>query len=178
MFEWNDDNTKTTVEMWKGGASAQLIANRIGNPSRNSVIGKLHRLGLAQGDKAGQKSVTYVRRSPARPPKPRVSTITGRLSYQGPPKPRPEPLPPVHVDDVARVSAVADLEPHHCRYPIGDPQSPDFGFCGHAAMPGSVYCQGHHARCWHPATPKRVKDHGQPAHFIAVHVGSKIAEPA
>jgi hypothetical protein len=37
-----------------------------------------------------------------------------------------------------------NLQSHHCRWPIGDPGSPDFGFCGDAIRDESVpYCTGH-----------------------------------
>lgn len=48
--------------------------------------------------------------------------------------------------DIARVS-IADLEPHHCRWPIGNPKSGTFGYCGcqreNALTP---YCEEHHKR--------------------------------
>jgi len=36
-----------------------------------------------------------------------------------------------------------DLEPADCRWPIGDPRKPDFGFCGERRQPGKSYCAGH-----------------------------------
>jgi GcrA cell cycle regulator len=32
-----------------------------------------------------------------------------------------------------------------CRWPVGEPKQPGFGFCGHSQVPGMSYC-GHHAR--------------------------------
>jgi len=32
-----------------------------------------------------------------------------------------------------------------CRWPIGDPQQPGFGYCGCAVDGGSVYCLEHRA---------------------------------
>lgn len=34
-----------------------------------------------------------------------------------------------------------DLESHHCRWPIGDPRSPDFVHCGNPKMNGRPYCK-------------------------------------
>lgn len=37
----------------------------------------------------------------------------------------------------------AELEPHHCRFPQGDPKRPDFRFCGCRRQLGSPYCEEH-----------------------------------
>lgn len=40
-----------------------------------------------------------------------------------------------------------NLQRDHCRWPIGDPASPDFGFCGDTIRDETVpYCTHHHAR--------------------------------
>lgn len=41
-----------------------------------------------------------------------------------------------------------DLNDTTCRWPLGDPQQPGFGFCGCAVKDGSVYCAEHHARAY------------------------------
>lgn len=41
--------------------------------------------------------------------------------------------------------AFLDLEPHHCRFPHGDPGEEGFGFCGSDKVDGSPYC-AHHSR--------------------------------
>jgi hypothetical protein len=53
--------------------------------------------------------------------------------------------------DVARIKH-NDLEPHHCRYPVGDPATPAFGFCGETKFPGLPYCETHANRCRPGAT--------------------------
>lgn len=48
-----------------------------------------------------------------------------------------------------------DLQSHHCRWPIGDPASPDFGFCGDTIRDESVpYCK-HHCRIAYVPINKR-----------------------
>ena len=49
---------------------------------------------------------------------------------------------PIDCDAVA----LEDLEPHHCRWPIGDPQSSNFRFCGKRRRLGASYCQEHWER--------------------------------
>lgn len=47
MFEWTGVNVQILRDLW-GEHSAGYIAGVIGAPSRNSVLGKAHRLGLSQ----------------------------------------------------------------------------------------------------------------------------------
>ena len=43
---WTDDRVKILKKLWSEGLSASQIANKIGDVTRNAVIGKVHRLGL------------------------------------------------------------------------------------------------------------------------------------
>jgi GcrA cell cycle regulator len=42
-----------------------------------------------------------------------------------------------------------------CRWPIGDPQSPDFHFCNRNKVPGLPYCEHHARRAFQPPQPRR-----------------------
>ena len=44
---WTDERTEQCTSLWTEGLSASQIARVLGNTTRNSVIGKVHRLGLA-----------------------------------------------------------------------------------------------------------------------------------
>ena len=53
------------------------------------------------------------------------------------------------------VISLQNLQSHHCRWPIGDPCSPDFGFCGETIRDESVpYCT-HHCRIAYVPVSKR-----------------------
>jgi GcrA cell cycle regulator len=54
--------------------------------------------------------------------------------YSSPPPPPEEPPNPL---------PLIELEEHHCRWPLGDPREPDFGFCARARIAGMPYCPGH-----------------------------------
>jgi GcrA cell cycle regulator len=43
---WNDERIDLLKKLWAEGLSASGIASRLGDVSRNAVIGKVHRLGL------------------------------------------------------------------------------------------------------------------------------------
>jgi hypothetical protein len=41
--------------------------------------------------------------------------------------------------------SILQLTPTTCRWPIGDPRTPDFRFCMEPHAPGSSYCPEHYA---------------------------------
>ncbi len=46
-MNWTPESITSLTELWRAGHSASEIAERLGGISRNAVIGKAHRLGLA-----------------------------------------------------------------------------------------------------------------------------------
>jgi GcrA cell cycle regulator len=68
----------------------------------------------------------------------------------------PEPLP---MEDVvipmSDMVEIMDLRENMCRWPVGDPTTPEFRFCGSRSPPGGPYCM-HHARiAYQPAQERR-----------------------
>lgn len=138
---WTPERSELVRKYWSEGLSASQICARIGNTTRNAVIGRVRRMGL-------DFRVTKVQAKRQRPPQPpRLARCKPEhqrpIEFRGPPKdPAPMPLPAA--DDIARVSLI-DLEPHHCRFPVGEPTQ---GFCGCPKVPGVSYCEGHMARAY------------------------------
>jgi len=46
------------------------------------------------------------------------------------------------------------LMPDDCRWPIGDPQTAGFRFCGRRKQPGHPYCEVHVRRASTPSRPR------------------------
>jgi GcrA cell cycle regulator len=142
---WNAERVAVLADLWRTGQSAAQIAKRLGGVSRNAVIGKIHRLGLAQ-----RMDPSPPRRARVAPPQPRPA----RRSPAKPPPPpsspplaaalRPARAAPVQVEAVARLFDVAGLSARVCRWPVGDPRLAGFGYCGAAAAGPGPYCQDHH----------------------------------
>ena len=140
---WTEDRVEVLKTLWNEGLSASQIANRLGGVTRNAVIGKVHRLGLSG------------RAAPAKPkavePKP-----TAR------PAPAPEPVP-VRQPEVAMDPAtwgearptVTTIGANECKWPIGDPASADFHFCGQGAAGGKPYCAYHSNLAFQPNSARR-----------------------
>ncbi|WP_114392007.1 GcrA family cell cycle regulator [Oleisolibacter albus] len=48
-------------------------------------------------------------------------------------------------------ATILSLTERMCKWPVGDPKSPDFHFCGKSALPGLPYCAEHAALAYQPA---------------------------
>lgn len=107
------------------GMSAAAIAEKMGC-TRNAVIGKMARIGMLR----------RIVEMPTPRPKPK-------------PKPKaPAPRPVRAVKDVPRIASILELTERTCKWPVGNPGSPGFGFCG-LPKDGQVagpYCEGHSRR--------------------------------
>lgn len=147
-FDWTAERVEKLKQLWKEGLSGARIAAAIGCDSRSAVIGKVHRLGLSgritTSRKAMSERQSQNRRVQNRAT--RVQTVAALLQSA------PLPIPPA--SDVATVS-FADLEDHHCRWPVGDPRQAGFGFCGCPKVSGLPYCEGHAKRAFQAPDPHR-----------------------
>lgn len=146
---WTKDRVERLKALWTDGKSAsEIMAILGGGVTRSGVIGKVHRLKLP-----GRK--TDVRPKPkaddSRPARrngnagqPKAAAIRHRIAVQMP----VEPLPIEEGVDVTHLLGLQQLNDHVCRWPIGDPLLPDFGFCGDPTKAGSKYCPKHHRRAY------------------------------
>ena len=152
---WTDERIALATERWLAGDSAAQVAKQLGGVSRSSVIGKMNRLGLSS------RSGT-VRQTAFKPaPEPRAAP-SPKLRVSPTPSRRPPMVMPVPMlaEIEARPSPAGVM--HACKWPIGDPRSPDFRFCGQEAElredgTARAYCRSHSERAYLPAktTPAR-----------------------
>ncbi|WP_276946724.1 GcrA family cell cycle regulator [Haematobacter massiliensis] len=59
------------------------------------------------------------------------------------------------VEKRARKLTLLELTERTCKWPIGDPATEDFWFCGHAAAPGKPYCEAHVSVAFQPMSARR-----------------------
>lgn len=160
---WTAEKIEQLNKLWSEGMSITEIGKILGM-TRNAVVGKAHRLGLAKrpspiarapGPRPAAAQPTPV----AAPPRPAVAMPAAPMIAAAapapiaeaplPPKPampaipqpaRPRPAPAFRATRVANGPA--------CRWPIGDPKSPDFHFCGSPSIEGKPYCEKHCAMAY------------------------------
>ncbi|WP_280173540.1 GcrA family cell cycle regulator [Hyphomicrobium sp. NDB2Meth4] len=71
------------------------------------------------------------------------------------------PPRPTVLDDIViplkERKTMATLLPNHCRWPTGDPQLPDFHYCGKPKLAGHSYCDFHVRRAFSPARRRPIQ---------------------
>jgi GcrA cell cycle regulator len=117
--------------------------------SRNAVIGKIHRLGLSGERPAGVRA--RATDCPPRARHPRRSTQRHMLRLAFARAPLGEEVTLDSVVASLRPCSLIDIANHQCRWPIGDPASTNFLFCGNEAIKGFTYCLGHARMAYRPA---------------------------
>lgn len=145
-MSWTDERIEKLKQLWADGLSASQIARTLGEVTRNAVIGKVHRLGLA-GRATTHRAERPRAAVPARIAPPRVAPIKAEPVAEEPLEPMPE-----------NAVSVLDLSNAVCKWPIGDPADSAFRFCGRKSKPGSPYCEAHARMAYQPAQTRRDRD--------------------
>jgi GcrA cell cycle regulator len=160
-MNWTDDRVELLKKLWGEGFSASQIATELGGISRNSVIGKVHRLGLSGRAKSPSASVPRQRKPRphgalirmARPGIRGNTALAPLHSYDEEIQPQPEVVE--NIVPIGQRCSILELTEGKCHWPIGDPSSPDFYFCGGRTIEGLPYC-GYHSRiAYQPAIDRR-----------------------
>ena len=149
-MSWTDDRVEQLKSLWTEGLSASQIARVLGGVTRNAVIGKVHRLGLAG------------RATPTRSDRPRIPSAPRLNVRPHIPEPPVVEEEPVTLDD-GNHATVLTINDRMCRWPIGDPSENAFHFCGRKPKSGSPYCEAHARKAYQPQQNHRRNDKGRMA---------------
>ncbi|WP_287787885.1 GcrA family cell cycle regulator [Acidiphilium sp.] len=159
-MEWTDEIIARLRQLWDEGLSTAEIGRRL-NISKNSVVGKAHRLDLPARPSPIRRDI-----SGARPSRPAPARVTGptlpSLAIAAEPVPVMPHVTAAPAGGASTVAAVRTAPPRPtlvasrpaalpravarvpaCCWPIGEPGTPSFRFCGDPAMNGKPYCQPH-----------------------------------
>ena len=165
-MSWTDERVEQLRQLWLDGRSASQISAQLGHGvTRNAVIGKVHRLGLAGRAKAPASTSAPPRPSPSQRSTPRPSGGGVRASVRGATalalvaEPALDTRPVYHEEDVVvpmslRVTII-ELKEAMCRWPLGDPTSPDFRYCGSPSTGAGPYCVHHGKLAYQPLQDRR-----------------------
>lgn len=181
-MSWTDERVETLKKMWGDGQSASQIAKELGGVTRNAVIGKVHRLGLSNrtggGAAAKPAAAKEAPAAPAEPaPKPAAAAAPAATPTPAPSLPARkaiipagQPLPPQpsaneispealasvrEVEKKARKISLMELTERTCKWPIGDPATEEFWFCGLGVQQGKPYCEAHVGVAFQPMSARR-----------------------
>jgi GcrA cell cycle regulator len=146
---WTDERVEMLKKLWLDGLSASQIAKQLGGVTRNAVIGKVHRLGLS-GRAAPSQPQRPAFKAP-RAPRPAVAAAPRRLLSE--PSSLPSAPVPVFYAEEPGSATVLTLGAHMCKWPIGDPSTDGFTFCGRRSSDGP-YCVEHARVAYQPQQKK------------------------
>lgn len=172
-MSWTDERVELLKKLWSQGLSASQIAGELGGGvTRNAVIGKVHRLGLSGRAKSPSPQAARPRKATRTPSHPlthnngagsgAAAPVRGNLALA--PKAEAvaapviqvaqQPVPEVVVPISERVT-IMELRESMCRWPHGDPTTPEFRFCGAKSPPGTPYCNYHSQIAYQPSLERR-----------------------
>ncbi|MCG6882506.1 MAG: GcrA cell cycle regulator [Silicimonas sp.] len=172
-MSWTDERVETLKKMWAEGQSASQIAKELGGVTRNAVIGKVHRLGLS--NRAGSSAPAPEKKPAKDAPKKAAAKLAEKVvevtvTPRKPIVPAGQPLPPQpsaneispealatvrEVEKGAKRISLMELTERTCKWPIGDPATDDFWFCGLAVQQGKPYCEAHVGVAFQPMSNRR-----------------------
>ena len=142
---WTTERVALLKNRIAAGLSCAQIAREIG-VSRNAVIGKANRLGLSrfksattgQAQRAGVPNGARTRIAGSHRTLRAVWAKPESCFAEGPPQPS------------ANRCSLFELQQWHCRWPMGDPTSENFGFCGCKPAGDLPYCPAHARMAYRP----------------------------
>ncbi len=176
---WTEERVEHLKKLWAEGCSASQCAAELNGPqynglphiSRNGAIGKVHRMGLSGRIKGAKPGAPKARKVT-----PHKATITIRRPNRVAAALADVPIDgedlggeakPSGADLVDYISGhdraiendqrrtLNELTSETCHWPIGDPQMPDFFFCGGRALDGLPYCAHHSRIAYAPQVERR-----------------------
>ena len=149
-FPWSEDSVADLTRMWNvEGKSASEIARILGRgATRNAVIGKVHRLGLAQRGRPARLALSIPKREP-RPFQHRSWPRT--VAPAAITRPAPAPTRSV-VAPAGERKTIVDLGPRECGYGV-EGEGADMLFCAAPVVGRSRFCACH-GGLTHLPTPK------------------------
>ncbi len=181
---WDNATLKKLKALTVKGLSTSEIGKRLGM-SKNAVVGKLNRLGwnLKAGGVAGaEKAKKAENKKPAVKVTSKKAAVTGKGSAKSISGSRENAKKKAVASktpkSTGKTSAVKDskslnknlamhqriiqhslemanLKPNQCRWPIGDPDSENFHFCGEQVFVGKPYCYEHCKQAYQFTPPKK-----------------------
>jgi GcrA cell cycle regulator len=168
---WTAEAVEDLKRLALEGKSASHIAAALGVGSRNAIIGKASRIGIklggggratsgaapARGGRAQWAAARYTRPN-ADDQGAQVAAARGLSPVEG--------RGAAWVFGEAEIGAMRrlrfeDIREAACRWPLGDPRSGDFAYCGLEPVEGQSYCAGHCRMAYRPPQARSARErHG------------------
>jgi GcrA cell cycle regulator len=153
---WTAEAVEDLKKLALEGKSASHISAALGVGSRNAVIGKASRIGikLSGGGGAsvrgkGPPRAARIQWVPAHTTRPNTDAQHSSVAAAHDPRVSPgdgraagRSFGVAEIGEMRRLR-FEDIRDSACRWPLGDPRSGDFAYCGLTPVGGQSYCAGH-----------------------------------
>lgn len=172
---WGEGKSASQIAKELGGVTRNAV---IGKVHRLGLSNRATPAKAATSDDTKPKAATKPKARPAKEtaakPEPVQATARPAVPKETPRHkaiiPSHQPLPPqpsnseiseealaslVEIEKRARKLTLMQLTERTCKWPIGDPATEDFWFCGHPCKPGKPYCETHVAVAFQPMSSRR-----------------------
>ena len=160
-MRWTAEAVEDLKRLALEGRSASVIAATVGAASRNAVIGKANRIGIKLN---GGGPASGGRKTQARGYRAQWDAIPGAGEPRAARALQVIPAAPAgdgearegrwtfgeaEVGEMRRVR-FEEIRELACRWPLGDPRTGEFAYCGLMALRGRSYCAGHCRMAYRP----------------------------
>ena len=172
---WGEGQSASQIAKELGGVTRNAVigkVHRLGLSNRSTTTDK-------SGDKTKAKPAAKKPAQPKAAPKAAAKAAPAAtpntvpvpvVSRMKPIIPAGQPLPPqpsaneidpealakvTEVEKKAKKISLMELTERTCKWPIGDPATPDFWFCGLPVQSGKPYCEAHVGVAFQPMSARR-----------------------
>ena len=142
---WDESKVNLLRKLWSTGISASKISEQIPGTTRNSIIGKSHRLGLEARGKS-RKSTHIVNTKNNITPEVKTQKLGRKARFKA-----------LLLDksfEQENPKKLEELTDETCRWPLGHPYEEKFYFCGRKPMEKFPYCKLHVLYAFQPKNAK------------------------
>ncbi len=175
---WTEGQSASQIAKELGGVTRNAVIGKVHR------LGLSNRSGAQAAPAAKEKAAPARAKAKAEPkveakPAPEVKSAPGRATEIPPPAPvnlrtkiipAGQPLPPQpsaneispealasvrEVEKKAKKISLMELTERTCKWPIGDPATDDFWFCGLGVQSGKPYCEAHVGVAFQPMSSRR-----------------------
>lgn len=172
---WGEGKSASQIAKELGGVTRNAVIGKVHR------LGLSNRTTTKPAAKTAAKTAKPKPRAKAKEPsKPSATAATSHSPTEIPavrdiPRKRPiitagKPLPPqpsaseisaealanvAEIEKKAKKLTLMQLTERTCKWPIGDPATDDFWFCGHPVEPGKPYCETHVSVAFQPMSSRR-----------------------
>ncbi len=181
---WNEGQSASQIAKELGGVTRNAVigkvhrlglSNRVGGKDEEEEGAPAPAPATAAKPEPVPRAEPAPRPEPVRPAAPAAATPTPASNVTTLPVrkaiiPAGQPLPPQpslneispealasvrEVEKRARKLTLMELTERTCKWPIGDPATDDFWFCGLPSLPGKPYCEAHVGVAFQPMSARR-----------------------